>query len=103
MDRFEHASPDQPKIAIDVANLDWKERPRKGVVDVPDPDAMPGIVALKLIPIDETDLGPHLRDQFRQLADVVLSVAVGVEDEFLARRRESRSKSAAVAAIPFVS
>src|SRR5262245_37842289 len=86
-------------VAIDVANADAEKQPRAEVVYVTDPDPMRRIVALELVAVHQSGLRRDPFEQQRQLADIVLSIAIGIENELLCGRGESAAQRAAIAAI----
>lgn len=60
----EQLTPDQPEIAIDIAQPYAKNQPRETIVDRSDDDAMPGIAPLELISVDQPHIGRELRQDF---------------------------------------
>ena len=99
LDVVDEFPPDQPEIAVDVAQPHAEQNPREAVVQVADPDAVPRIASLEFVAVDQADVIGHAGGELRQFADIVLAVAVGIEDEFLGGRRKAASQRAAVAAV----
>ena len=61
-----------------------------------------GIRAFYFVAIDQIDVGPEFGKKIVHFADVVLTVAVGVEDEVLCGVRESGNQRRAISSIGFV-
>lgn len=80
VDLIQEFAADEPEIAIDVADFDAEQEPGESVIDVPDEDAMPGIVPLEFVAVYESDIGLHSLQQFRNLIDIVLAVPVGIKN-----------------------
>jgi hypothetical protein len=85
---------DEPEVAVDVPDREPEEPAREPVIGAADDDAVERIGAPDLVAVDE--VGPlALLPEEGQLADVVLGVAVGVEDEVLGRGAEAAREGAA--------
>ena len=87
-DAVEDRAPNQPEVAVDVVIGSQKIHRMTKLVDVADDDAIRRILPRHLDAVDEIGVVGEQHQQHRQLADVVLAVAVGVEDELLGRVRE---------------
>src|SRR5262249_53569759 len=96
---IEQLAPDQPEIAIDIPQPYPKNPTRETIVDIPDHDPPPRIVALELVPVHQPHAGRHQIQQLRQLADIVLPVTVSVKNKVLPRRRETAPQRRAVSEI----
>src|ERR1019366_6896546 len=99
MDPLQERAPDQTIIAIDIADADAEQQPRAEVVGLADPDAVRRIATFQLVAVHQAGIGAHQFQQARQFADIVLAVAIGIEDEFLGGRLEPAAQRAAIAAI----
>jgi hypothetical protein len=80
---LDQGAADQAEVTVHVAQADAEQTPRESVIDVADPHAMPGIAAFQFVAIHQADMAAEPGQQAGQLADVILAVAVGVEDEVL--------------------
>src|SRR5262249_44316209 len=78
----------QPKVAVDVAEVQAKPPAHKVVVCAANDLAVQRIVALELPALDDIHVGSEAGIQLGQLGRIVLSVAVGVENQVLGGQRE---------------
>ena len=99
MDALQQGAADEAVIAIDIADADAEEKAGAEVVGLADPDAVGGVVAFQLEAVDEAGIGADQIEQAGQLGDIVLAVAIGVEDEVLGGGVKAAAQGAAVAAI----
>ena len=76
----EERAADEAEIAINVAEADAEEEAGELVIDGADDFAVPGIVAGDFVAVDEADFGGDGVEKCWEVSDVVLAVAVGVED-----------------------
>src|ERR1019366_3027320 len=74
-------APNQTVVAVDVADPNAEEQARAEVVEVTDPDAVSRVVALQLVTVDESGFRCRERQQAGQFADVVLAVAICIENK----------------------
>ncbi len=98
-DLFEDAAAHQAEVAVDVAHAQAEQRLHGVMVEPPDHDAVPGVGPADLVAVHQIDVVGHPFPEQGHLAGIVLGVAVGVEDELLARGLEAAAQGAAVAAI----
>src|ERR1035437_1178292 len=99
VDLVQQGAANQPVIAIDIADANAEHQARAKVVNSPDPDAVPRVMTLQLVAVHEARGGRYQLEQAGKLADVILSVAIGVEDKFLLSRREPAAQRAAITAV----
>src|SRR5438477_11866473 len=83
-DVFEYLTAEQAEVAIDIADGEMKCPPHHAPVSCADPNAVPRIGTSDLEAIDEIDIRTELGEQIMHFANVVLAVAVRVEDQVLA-------------------
>ena len=98
----EERAADEAEIAVDVAEADAEEEAGELVVNLADEDAVPGVVTFEFVAVDEADVWGEGGEEEREFADVVLAVAVGVEEEILGGGGETGAEGAAVAAVDLV-
>src|SRR5438874_6811470 len=79
--RIENISAEQAEIAIHVTNREVENKSHDSAVYCADPDAIPGIRAFNLITVHQIDVRPEFGQQVVHFANIVLTIAVGVEDE----------------------
>jgi len=98
-DSRERRAPDEPEVAVHVAHVKLKEDPHEDDVDLADHDAVERVRARDLVAVD--DVHAFLQDgkELPKLEDIVLAVAVRVEDEVLRGLREARAQRGAVSAV----
>jgi hypothetical protein len=101
-DLFKYLAPEEPEVAVDIANRKPKGESHGSPVQFADDDAVPRIRAFYFVAIDQVDVRPEFGKKIVDFADVVLSVAVGVKDEVLCGAGESRDQSRAISSIGFV-
>ena len=99
VDFRQQGAANQPVIAIDIADANAEQQARAKVVDLPDPDAVPWVVTLQLVAVHQPGGGRDQIEQPGKLADVILAVAIGVEDKFLPSRREPAAQRAAITTV----
>ena len=95
----EERAADEAEIAINVAEADAEEEAGELVIDGADDLAVPGIVAGDFVAVDEADFGGDGVEKCWEVSDVVLAVAVGVEDELVDGGGETGAEGTAVAAV----
>src|SRR5438874_11676476 len=100
--RIEDMTAEQAEIAVDVANRQAKNPAHRAAVRSSDPDAIPGVGAYDLVTMHEIDVRTEFRKQIVHFADIVLAVAVGVEDQILLRVLEAGNQRSTVAEVPLV-
>ena len=88
-DRLEGRAAHEAEVAVDVPDPELEEEPHQDEVDLPDDDPVPRVGAGDLVPVHDVDPFLQDREELLQLEDVVLAVAVRVEDEVLRRGREA--------------
>src|ERR1039458_8338121 len=86
----------QTVVAVDVADPNAEEQARAEIVDVADPDAVSRVVALQLVAVDQPGLRRYELEQAGQLADIVLAVAIRIENKFPGGSGEARTERAAI-------
>jgi len=101
-DSFENAPSEQPEIAIDVTYRESKNPAHRLPVNTPDPDPVPGICSLHFITINEVDIRRKAHQQVVYLADVVLPIPIGVEDDILLGVPKPGDQRRAVSQVAFV-
>src|SRR5258707_1337567 len=69
------------------------------IVNSSDRDAMPRIMPFELESVDQPDVGLHAVEKLRKLANVVLAVAIGIENEILPRGFKTAWQCGAISAI----
>ena len=69
------------------------------VVDAPDHDAIPRVVAADLVAVDDVDIVAEALEEDCELGGIILRIAVRVEDEILGRRREAGAQGVSVALV----
>ena len=99
MFEVDRIAPDQAEVAVDVARADAKQPARELVIQPPDRDAMPGIVTLGFVAVDQPDLRRSLAQQQFDLARIVLAVAVGIENVILGCGHEAAAQRGSVASV----
>src|SRR5450631_1081780 len=77
----ERRAPDEPEVAIHVAHVELEEDPHEDDVDLADHDAVERVRARDLVTVDDVHAFLQDREELPELEDVVLSVAIRVEDE----------------------
>src|SRR5262245_45859264 len=65
---FEDVAPEEPEVAIDIANRKSKCPAHRAAVGEADPDSIPCIGAFDLVAVDEIDIRPELCEQVVKLA-----------------------------------
>ena len=101
-DPAEDRPPEQPEIAVHVADLQAEQQLDGVMVDASDDDAVQRIRAADLVAVDEVDAVVERFPEKRHLRRIVLRIAVRVEDQLARRRREAAAQRPAVAAVPLV-
>src|SRR5688572_17961011 len=99
---FEDITAKKAEVAVDVPNGNPECPSHGSAVNFADANAIPCIGALHLVTIHEIDAGCEASQEIVQFADVVLSVAVGVENQILSSILEARDQSRAIAEISFM-
>ena len=97
VDHVEDLAPHQPKIAVDIAQLEAEHGFDEMVIQPADDLAMQRVGATDFVAVDHIDPRQHMRHQQLQLARIVLRIAVGVEDQLLGSAGKPDPQSAAVA------
>src|SRR5687768_13330645 len=92
----------QAEVAVHIANRQCKSETHGPAICGADQNAIPGVGSLYFVAVDEIDIGAHLSQEVVDLTNIVLSVTIGVEDQFLLRIRETRDERGAISAIPRV-
>src|SRR5262245_10801804 len=92
----------ETKIAVHVPNREAENPTHALPIHGADPDAIPGIRAFDFVTVDEVDIGLELRQQTVKFADVILTIAIGVENEILLGVLESADQRCPVSQIVFV-
>lgn len=92
----------EAEVAIDVGDSDAEQEAGEAVVEETDGDAVPRVLAAHFETVDEADVGVHGVEEERDLAGVVLAVAVGIKDELFFGGFEAGTKGSAVAAVDFM-
>ena len=87
------------EITVDVAHLQSEQHLDDVVVQASDENAVPRIRSAELVAVHQIHAGAHLLPEQLHLAWIVLSIAIGVEDDFFRRRRKSAAQGPAVSAI----
>src|SRR5262249_46646834 len=95
-DGVEDVSSKKSEIAIDIAKRQVECPAHHTTVHRADKDAIPRIRPLHLIAVDEIDARGQLGEQIVNFADIILSIAVGIENEVLAGIGEARNQSRSV-------
>src|SRR2546430_1234383 len=90
---------DEAKIAIHIAHGDAKNDPDKSVINLADQNAVERIMPLNLPTVHKTDVRPQALQQQRQLARIILPIAIGVEEKVLFCGSESAAQSSTVATV----
>jgi hypothetical protein len=98
-DRLQHVPAQQTKIAIDVPNPEAEKQPDQAMKRPPEQATMKRIGASDLVTVHDVNALPESRQQVAQFTDVVLPVAVGIEDKRLGRGLESASQSTPVSPV----
>ena len=98
----EHAAANEPEVAVHVPDLQAEQPLHRVVVDAADDNPMQRIGPADLIAVHEIHARPHVRPEQLDFRWVVLSVAVGVEDQVLAGLAKPGPECAAVAAVSIV-
>ena len=101
-DFFEYLAAEEPEVAVHIANRKLKSESHGSPVHFANDDAVPRIRAFYFVAIDQIDVRPEFGEKIVNFADVVLSVAVGVEDEVLCGVGESGNQCRAITTIGFV-
>ena len=91
IDAFEDRPAHQPEVAVDVADRQAEQQADDVVIETADDDPVQRIRPADLVAVHQIGVRRHARPQRGQLRRVVLRVAVGVENQLLGRRRETRS------------
>ncbi len=102
MNEFQQAPPDQTEIAIDIPQAHVKQKPRKLVIGLPNPDPVPRVVSFHLVAVDKAYVCPHPLKQLRQLTDVVLPIAIGIKDKLFGCRFKPASQRTPIAPVHFM-
>ena len=55
---IQQRAPDQPVIAIDIADADAEQQPRAEVVRLADPDPVRRVLPLQLVAVHQAGIGP---------------------------------------------
>ena len=95
----EDAAPYQSEVAVHIAKLEAECEFYRPMIDAAYDDPVKRIVALNFVALDYIHLGARVFEEQFEFADVVLGVAVGVEDPFFGARSESASERSAVALV----
>lgn len=90
---------DEPKIAIDIAELYAEKKTGKLVINRANGDPMPRVVPTSFVAVDEADVGPDRVEKRWKFTHIVLPIAIGVKYEILRSRLKTGAKRATVAAI----
>jgi len=98
----EDLASDEPEIAVDIFGRNLKHRADEVMVSLAHPDSVERVVTPDLVAVDDIGFVPQLPEEL-QLADVILRVSIGIEDEALPSRRKAATQSSPVAAKSSVS
>jgi hypothetical protein len=101
-DLFKYLAAEETEVAVHVANRELKGKSHGSPVHFADDDAVPRIGAFHFVAIDQIDVRPEFGEKIMDFADIVLPIAVGVEDEILRGVGEARNQRRAIATIGFV-
>src|SRR5438552_13968377 len=96
LDDAEDAAADQPEVAVHVAELESEEELDDVMIDPADDLAVEGVGSIDLIAVDDIHVVAEGVEQERELAGIVLGVAVRIEDQLLGSGRETRPERRSV-------
>src|SRR5579871_121461 len=92
-------APNQPEVAIDVAQANPEQQAGKAIVDAADADAVPRVVPLELVAVHQAYTGSQFFEQQRQFADVILAVTIGIKDQFFGGCGKAAAQRGPIAAV----
>ena len=101
-DLFEYLAPEEPEVAVHVANRELKGESHGSPVHFANDDAVPRIRTFNFIAIDQIDIRPEFSEEVMDFTDIILSIAVGVEDEVPGGAGEPRNQRSAISPVGFV-
>jgi hypothetical protein len=101
-DLFKYLAAEDPEVTIHVANGQLKGKSHASPVQFANDDAIPRIRTLYFVAINQIDVRTKLGEKIMNLANIVLSVTVGIEDEILSGAGESRNQCRAISPIGFM-
>src|SRR5687768_12072374 len=92
-------APQQAEVAVDIADGQREGDVGYALIDTADEDAVPGVLTAALVAVYYIDAGLHRLGQEDDLAGVILTVAVRVEDVVTRGRFEAADQGSAVAPV----
>jgi len=101
-DPLEDLPSEKAEIAIDVPNGELKCKPHGPAIQLSNHNAIPCVRAFHLEAIDEIDVWPEFGQEIVDFAHIVLSIAVGVEDEIFGGVIECGNQRSPISAIGFM-
>ncbi len=102
LDPLQQGRPDEPEVAVGVADVEVEEQLDRVVVGAADQLAVPRVAPADLPSLHHVDVVASSVDAAHDLGGVVLRIAVGVEDPLHRGRCESGDQRAAVASVRVV-
>lgn len=100
--RVKDAAAEKTKITIDIPDRKAEYQPHHPPVQLANPDSIPGVGPLHLVTIDEIDVWADMRKQVVDFTDIVLAVAIRIENKIFSGVLETGDQSGAIAAIPIM-
>jgi len=101
-DLFKYLAAEEPEVTIHVANRQLKGKSHASPVQFANDDAVPRIGTFYFVAINQIDVGTKLGEKIMNLANIVLSITVGIEDEVLCGGGKPCNQCRAISAIGFV-
>ena len=101
-DLLENVAAEETEVAVHVSNRESKDEAHAAPVHFADDDAVPGVRALHFVAVDQVDVRPKFGEKIVNLTDIVLSVAIGVEDDVLCGVSEAGNQRGAITPISVV-
>ena len=98
----EYLAAEEPEVTIHVANGQLKGKPHASPVQFANQDPVPRIRTFYFVAINQVDVWTKLGEKIMNLANIVLSITIGIEDEVLCSAGEARYQCGAIPSIVFV-
>src|SRR5262245_31217131 len=99
---FEDTAAEKPEVTVDVPNREPEDQFHYATVNYADPDAIPRIRSSDLVAIHQVDIGPECGKQAMNFTNVVLAIAVRVEDQVFPGILKTGNEGGSISKIPFV-
>jgi hypothetical protein len=99
LDLLEETPLEESEIAVDIPDLQPEQEAHEALIDGTDDDPVSGIRPADLVPIYSINATPECLQQQRQFFDIILAIAVGIENQIFGAIREAGNERGAISSI----